>query len=74
VKTIFVWFVPDAQRPWRVFDGGITYVCRSVSAEGAETEFRDEGFLDLPGSPRGVLRAAKVSMFDSEVFQTRAAI
>lgn len=74
-RNVVVWFVPDPERPWRAqVDGGDTYGCRSVIIHYGRTEFRDEGFTDLPGGPRGVLRAAEATLVDAEIFQTRAAI
>lgn len=68
-----VWFVPDAERPWRVSAEGKVYTCRAVVVMQGATEFRDSGFCDLPGGPRGVLSAHGVTLNDPLLLESRAA-
>ena len=53
-----VWYdkADDSGHPWRIryADGALTRA-EQVTFEYAETLFREEAFLELPGGPRGIL-------------------
>ena len=52
-----VWYDnSDSERPWRIqYHGGSNARAEKVTFEFAETLFRTEAFLELPGGPRGIL-------------------
>ena len=52
-----VWYdKADSERPWRIryADGSLTRA-EHVTFEYAETLFKDDAFMELPGGPRGIL-------------------
>lgn len=52
-----VWYdKTDSERPWRIqYSDGTNTRAEKVTFEYAETLFRDEAFMELPGGPRGIL-------------------
>jgi hypothetical protein len=73
VGAATLWFVPDIERPWRAQVDGITYACRSVTIHSGKTQFKDEGFRDLLGGPRGVVVAELAQLFAPVIIESRAA-
>lgn len=52
-----VWYdKADSERPWRIrYADGSDARAESVRFEYAETLFKDDAYLELPGGPRGIL-------------------